>query len=155
MYDVGLNKRAQRVFAFDDITIVPSRRTRGDEEVSLQWKIDAYAFDFPVIAAPLDSVMSPATAIQYGRLGGLGVLNLEGLWTRYEDPEPVIEKIVATQDQVETTRLLQTAYAEPIQPELIGRRIGEIRAAGVPAAGALSPQNTQAYAKAVVASGVA
>jgi IMP dehydrogenase len=154
VFEVGSNKRAQQAFAFDDITIVPSRRTRGDEEVSLQWKIDAYTFEFPVIAAPLDSVMSPATAIQYGKLGGLGVLNLEGLWTRYDHPEDVIDKIVAAEDPIETTRLLQAAYAEPIQPELIGQRIGEIRAAGVPAAGSLSPQNTQAYAKAVVDSGV-
>ena len=86
MFDVGRSKRAQQAFAFDDITIVPSRRTRGEEQVSLQWRIDAYTFAFPVLAAPMDSVMSPATAIKIGQLGGLGVLNLEGLWTRYDDP---------------------------------------------------------------------
>ena len=146
MFEIGRSKRAQQAFAFDDITIVPSRRTRGDEEVSLQWRIDAYTFEFPLIAAPMDSVMSPATAIQIGQLGGLGVLNLEGLWTRYEDPEPMLDEIIAVDDPVAATRRMQEIYAEPIKPELIGQRIAEIRGAGVPAAGALSPQNTQAYA---------
>ena len=79
MFEIGLSKRAQQAFAFDDITIVPSRRTRGEEEVSMTWRIDAQTFAFPLIAAPMDSLMSPATAIAVGRLGGLGVLNLEGL----------------------------------------------------------------------------
>jgi len=95
MFDVGRSKRAQQAFAFDDITIVPSRRTRGEEEVSLQWRIDAYSFDFPLLAAPMDSVVSPATAIRIGQLGGLGVLNLEGIWTRYDDPQPLLEEIIA------------------------------------------------------------
>ena len=152
--EIGRNKRAQQAYAFDDVAIVPSRRTRGDEEVSLGWRIDAGTFDFPLLAAPMDSVMSPATAILLGRLGGLGVLNLEGLWTRYEDPEPLLETITAEPDPAAATRALQEIYAEPIKPELIGARIAEIRAAGVVAAGALSPQNTQAYAKHVVDSGV-
>ena len=154
MFEVGRSKRAQQAFAFDDVTIVPSRRTRGDEEVSLQWRIDAYTFAFPLVAAPMDSVMSPATAIRVGHLGGLGVLNLEGLWTRYEDPQVLLDEIVGIADRVAATRRMQEIYAEPIKPELISRRIAEIRAAGVPAAGALSPQNTQAYAQAVVDSGV-
>jgi len=154
MYEIGLSKRAQRAYAFDDITIVPSRRTRGEEEVSMAWRIDAATFSFPLIAAPMDSVMSPATAIAVGRLGGLGVLNLEGLWTRYEDPLPCLAEIASIEDPVAATRRMQQLYAEPIHEELIGQRVAEIRAAGVPAAGALSPQNTQAYAKAVVDSGV-
>jgi IMP dehydrogenase len=154
VYEIGLSKRAQRAYAFDDISIVPSRRTRGEEEVNLTWRIDAATFGFPLIAAPMDSVMSPATAIRVGQLGGLGVLNLEGLWTRYEDPQPKIEEIIAISDPVRATRAMQAIYAEPIKDELIAQRIAEIRAAGVPAAGALSPQNTQAFAKAVVDSGV-
>ena len=154
MFDIGLSKRAQQAFAFDDITIVPSRRTRGEEEVSLAWRLDALSFQFPLIAAPMDSLMSPATAIAVGRLGGLGVLNLEGLWTRYEDPTPCLDEIAAITDPVEATRRMQELYAEPIKDELIGARVAEIRAAGVPAAGSLSPQNTQAHAKAVVDSGV-
>ena len=154
MFDVGRSKRAQRAFAFDDITIVPSRRTRGEEEVSLQWRIDAYTFAFPVLAAPMDSVMSPATAIKIGQLGGLGVVNLEGLWTRYDDPRPKLAEIIAIEDPIEATQRMQKIYAEPIKPELIGKRVAEIREAGVPTAGALSPQNTRAYAQAVVDSGV-
>jgi IMP dehydrogenase len=154
MFEIGLSKRAQRAFSFDDITIVPSRRTRGEEEVSLHWKLDAYSFEFPLVAAPMDSVMSPATAIRVGQLGGLGVLNLEGLWTRYDDPQPLLDQIIAEADPVAATRLMQRVYAEPIRPELIGKRVAEIREAGVPAAGALSPQNTRAYAQAVVDSGV-
>ena len=154
MFEVGRSKRAEQAFAFDDITIVPSRRTRGEEEVSLSWRIDAYTFDFPLIGAPMDSVMSPATAILVGQLGGLGVLNLEGLWTRYDDPQPLLEEIVAVQDPLQATRAMQAIYAEPIKPELIGKRVAEIREAGIPAAGSLSPQNTQAYAQAVVDAGV-
>ncbi|MCW2811604.1 MAG: dehydrogenase family protein [Friedmanniella sp.] len=154
MFEIGRSKRAAQAFAFDDVSIVPSRRTRGEEEVSLSWRIDAATFEFPLIAAPMDSVMSPATAIAMGRLGGLGVLNLEGLWTRYEDPAPLLAEIAGIEDPTTATRAMQRMYAAPIQPELIGRRIAEIRAAGVPAAGSLSPQNTQAYAKAVVDSGV-
>jgi IMP dehydrogenase len=154
MFEIGRSKRAEQAFAFDDIAIVPSRRTRGDEEVSLAWRIDAYSFAFPLIGAPMDSVMSPSTAIQLGRLGGLGVLNLEGLWTRYEDPEPLLEEIVAAPDAMDATRRMQQIYAEPIKPELISQRIAQIRAAGVPAAGALSPQHTSAYATAVVDAGV-
>jgi IMP dehydrogenase len=154
MFDIGRSKRAQQAFAFDDVAVVPSRRTRGEEEVSLTWRIDAYSFEFPLIAAPMDSVMSPATAIRVGQLGGLGVLNLEGLWTRYDDPQPLLDELLGIEDPIAATRRMQQIYAEPIQPDLIGERIAEIHAAGVPAAGALSPQNTSEYAKVVVDSAV-
>ena len=85
--EIGRGKRGQRAYSFDDIAVVPSRRTRDPEEVSIGWQIDAYHFDLPVMGAPMDSVMSPETAIAFGRHGGLPVLDLEGLWTRYEDPE--------------------------------------------------------------------
>ena len=91
--EIGRAKRARRAYSFDDIAIVPSRRTRDPEEVSIAWQIDAYRFDLPVLAAPMDSVMSPATAIAFGKLGGLGVLNLEGLWTRYDDPSDLLEEV--------------------------------------------------------------
>ncbi|HOB06110.1 MAG TPA: IMP dehydrogenase, partial [Propionibacteriaceae bacterium] len=91
MYDIGRSKRATQAYEFDQIAIVPSRRTRGSDEVNLAWRIDAITLEFPMMAAPMDSVMSPATAIEMGRLGGLGVLNLEGLWTRYDDPEPLFD----------------------------------------------------------------
>src|SRR4029453_6298922 len=124
------------------------------EEVSPQGRIAASHFAFPVLAAPMDSVMSPATAIKIGQLGGLGVVNLEGLWTRYDDPRPTLAEIIASENPIEAPRQMKKIHAEPIKPELIGKRVAEIREAGVPTAGALSPQNTQAYAQAVVDSGV-
>ena len=93
MQDIGRSKRAARSFSLDDVAIMPTRRTRGIETVDIDWRIDAITFDFPMLAAPMDSVMSPATAIAFGELGGLGVLNLEGLWTRYADPEPLLEEL--------------------------------------------------------------
>ena len=151
--EIGRSKRARRAFAFDDIAIVPSRRTRDPQDVSVKWTIDAFTFDMPVLAAPMDSVVSPATAIQIGRLGGLGVLDLEGLWTRYDDPEPVLAEIRALKPDAATARM-QELYSAPIQPALIKERLAQIRAAGVPVAGALSPQRTQEHSQAVVDAGV-
>src|SRR3954463_10969038 len=102
--EIGRAKRGRRAYSFDDIAIVPSRRTRDPEEVSTAWQIDAYRFDLPVLAAPMDSVMSPATAIALGRFGGLGVINLEGLWTRYEDPDPLLEEVAALEGHDATRR---------------------------------------------------
>ena len=154
MYDIGRSKRATKAWGFDDIAIVPSRRTRGIDQVNLSWKIDALSFDFPIIAAPMDSVMSPATAIAVGKLGGLGVLNLEGLWTRYDDPQAIFDELNAIDDVLTATRRMQEVYAEPIKAELIKSRLAEIRDAGVPVAGALSPRNTQEFASVVEASGL-
>ena len=152
-FEIGRAKRARRTYSFDDIAIVPSRRTRDPEVVSTTWTIDAFAFDTPFLAAPMDSVVSPATAIEIGRLGGLGVLNLEGLWTRYQDPEPLLEEIRALPAERVTARLREI-YAAPIDPDLVAGRLAEIRAAGVPVAGALSPQRTQELYETVVAAGV-
>ena len=149
MIEIGRSKRAAEVFGFDEIAIVPSRRTRGVEEVDLSWKIDALTFDFPIVAAPMDSVMSPATAITVGRLGGLGVLGLDGLWTRYADPQPVLDELARIESPTQATRRMQQIYAEPIQPELIVARMEEIRDAGVPVAGALPAQTCARYADAV------
>ncbi len=151
--EIGRSKRARRVYAFDDIAIVPSRRTRDPEDVSVSWSIDAYQFDIPFLAAPMDSVVSPQTAIMMGQLGGLGVLDLEGLWTRYENPEPLLAEIRGLSDARATARM-QEIYSAPIQPELISARIAEVRAAGVPVAAALSPQRTQEFYSTVVAAGV-
>lgn len=151
--DIGQAKRGRRAYSFDDIAIVPSRRTRDPEEISVAWQIDAYRFELPIVAAPMDSVMSPQTAIALGEFGGLGVLDLEGLWTRYEHPEKLLET-VAGLDASEATCRLQEMYAEPIKPELIGQRLEEIRSAGVTVAGALSPQRTKQFADVVVEAGV-
>lgn len=151
--EIGRAKRARRAYSFDDIAIVPSRRTRDPEEISTAWQIDAYRFELPVMAAPMDSVMSPATAIAFGRLGGLGVLNLEGLWTRYDDPSDLLEEVAGLQGS-DATRRMQEIYTEPIRAELITARLNEMRDAGVTVAGSLSPQRTKEYAKAVVDAGV-
>ncbi len=154
MFELGGAKRAKQAFSLDEIAIVPQRRTRGSEDVNLEWRIDAKSFDFPLMAAPMDSVMSPATAIEMGRLGGLGVLNLEGLWTRYSDPQPLLDEIAACANQRAATTRMQQIYQSPIQPELIKARMAEIREAGVAVAGALSPQRAQEFAGVVEASGV-
>ena len=151
--EIGRGKRGRRAYSFDDIAIVPSRRTRDPQEVSTAWQIDAYHFDLPVIAAPMDSVMSPESAIAFGQHGGLPVLDLEGLWTRYEDPTPLLAEI-ATLDPARATQRMQEIYREEIQPELVTERLREIRAAGVTVAGALSPQRTQQLWKTVVDAGV-
>ena len=143
--EIGLGKNGRRGYGWDELAIVPSRRTRDPEDVDVSWQIDAYTFPLPVMAAPLDSVSSPETCIAVGRLGGVGVLNLEGLWTRYEDPDPVLERLAATPDG-EATEALRAAYGEPVKPELIGARIAELRAAGVVSAAALTPQRTAEYA---------
>ena len=151
--EIGRGKRGRRAYSFDDIAVVPSRRTRDPEEVSVSWQIDAYHFDLPVIAAPMDSVVSPETAIAFGRLGGLPVLDLEGLWTRYDDPTPLLAEIAAL-DPANATRRMQEIYAAPIRAELITQRLGQIRDSGVTVAGALSPQRTQEFWKTVVDAGV-
>src|SRR6478609_11164642 len=151
--EIGRAKRAPRVYAFDDIAVVPSRRTRDPEDVSVSWSIAAYQFSIPFLAAPMDSVVSPTTAIMMGQLGGLGVLDLEGVWTRYEDPEPLLAEI-ASLEKAEATRRMQELYAEPIKPELVRDRLAEIRAAGVTVAGSLTPQRTQELYETVVAAGV-
>jgi len=151
--EIGRAKRGNRAWAFDDVAIVPSRRTRDPKDVSTAWKIDAYSFDAPVVAAPMDSVVSPETAIAIGKLGGLGVLDLEGLWTRYEDPSQQLNEIAKLKPEQAIARM-QQIYAEPIKAELIRDRIAQIRAAGVTVAGALSPQRTAEFSKAVVAAGV-
>ncbi|MBO1902197.1 GuaB3 family IMP dehydrogenase-related protein [Leucobacter weissii] len=152
--EIGRGKRARRVYTFDEIGVVPTRRTRDPEVVSTEWSIDAFRFEIPVLGAPMDSVMSPATAIELGRLGGLGVLNLEGLWTRYEDPEPVLEELGSLGDDAAAVRRMRECYAEPIKPELIRARLGEIRESGVTVAGALSPHRTAEFYETVVGAGV-
>lgn len=151
--EIGTAKRGRRAYSFDDIAIVPSRRTRDPEEVSVAWQIDAYRFEIPVIAAPMDSVMSPETAIALGKHGGLGVLDLEGLWTRYENPEKLLDEVSLIDGPIATKRL-QEIYSEPIKAELITERLKQMREAGVTVAGSLSPQRTKQFAQAVVDAGV-
>ncbi len=148
--EIGIGKSARRAYGFDDIAIVPSRRTRDPEDVDISWEIDAFTFALPLMAAAMDGVVSPATAIEVGRLGGVGVLNLEGLWTRYDDPEPFFEEI-ASLDTDKATLRMQEIYAEPVKEELIGERIREIKDAGVMSCASVTPQRTDRFAKAILA----
>jgi IMP dehydrogenase len=147
--EIGIGKSGRRAYGFDDIAIVPSRRTRDPEDVDISWDIDAFHFELPLVASAMDGVVSPKTAIEMGRLGGLGCLNLEGLWTRYEDPEPHLEEI-ATLDSEKATRRMQEIYGEPIKDELVVRRIMEMRDAGVTTCASLTPQRVEHYAKALL-----
>jgi IMP dehydrogenase len=151
--DIGIGKTGRRAWGFDDIAIVPSRRTRDPDDVDISWEIDAYRFELPMLASAMDGAVSPATAIEIGRLGGLGVLNLEGLWTRYEDPTPYLSEIASLPAE-KATRRMQEIYLEPIQPELIGRRIEEMKAAGIVASASLTPQHVAMYADLTVEAGL-
>ena len=150
--EIGQAKSGRHAYAFDDVAIVPSRRTRDPEECSVHWQIDAYRFELPIMAAPMDSVMSPQTAVAFGKHGGLGVLDLEGLWTRYDDPSDLLTEVAGLHGSQATSRL-QEIYAEPIKPELITARLKEMRDSGVTVAGSLSPQRTKEFAKTVVDAG--
>jgi IMP dehydrogenase len=142
--EIGIGKSGRRAYGFDDIAIVPSRRTRDPDDIDISWDLDAYHFELPLLASAMDGVTSPRIAVELGRLGGLGVLNLEGLWTRYEDPDPVYAEIASLPD-AEATKRMQELYAEPIKPELIGQRVSEIKEGGVVAAASLTPQRVARY----------
>ena len=147
--EIGIGKSGRRAYGFDEIAIVPSRRTRDPEDVDISWKIDAYDFALPLMASAMDGVVSPATAIEIGRLGGVGVLNLEGLWTRYEDPEPLLAEIAELPADKATARM-QQIYMEEVKPELVGERIREIKEGGVTACGAVTPPRAARFASAVL-----
>jgi IMP dehydrogenase len=151
--EIGLGRSARRGYALSDIAIVPSRRTRDVDVVSLTWQIDAYRFDLPLVALPSDATMSPATVAEVGRAGGLGVLDAEGLWTRYDDPTSVFEEL-SQLDTDQATPVLQRVYSEPVRDELITQRIKELRDSGAVTAVRVSPQHTLRYAPTILAAGV-
>ena len=151
--EIGMAKSGRRAWGFDDIAIVPSRRTRDPDDVDISWEIDAFTFPLPLMAAGMDSAVSPATAVVIGRLGGLAVLNLEGLWTRYEDPEPRFEEIAAL-PAGQATRRMQEIYTEPIKPELVGRRVQEMKDGGIVTAASLTPQRARELAPITVEAGL-
>ena len=142
--EIGRGKKARRAYGFDDIAIVPSRRTRDPDDIDISWKLGDYRFELPLMASAMDGVVSPATAATVGRLGGLAVLNLEGIWTRFEDADAQLERIAGLPKEL-ATREMQDIYAEPIKPELITRRIEEIKAEGVVVAASLTPQRVTRY----------
>jgi len=152
-FEISIGKTARRAYGFDEVAIVPSRRTRDPEDVDITWEIDAYRFSLPMMASAMDAAVSPATAVEIGRVGGLACLNLEGLWTRYEDPTGVYDEIAGLPDE-KATRRMQELYAEPIKEELIGRRIEEIRAGGVTSCASLTPQKVERYAHLTLEAGL-
>ena len=152
--EIGLGKSARRGYHLDDIAIVPTRRTRDVDDVSTAWQLDAYQFKIPCVAHPSDAIMSPATAVALGKLGGLGVLNVEGLWTRYADPIGLLDEMGGLDDEAPATRRLQEVYSEPIKPELIVERVKEIRDGGVTVAVRVSPQHTLSLAPVILDAGV-
>jgi IMP dehydrogenase len=143
--EIGRGKKARRAYGFDDIAIVPSRRTRDPDDVDVSWTLGPYRFELPLLASAMDGVVSPGTARIIGKLGGLGVLNLEGIWTRYEDADGQLERIAQLPKEV-ATREMQAIYQEPVKPELIRRRIEEIKSEpGVVVAASLTPQRVARY----------
>jgi IMP dehydrogenase len=142
--EIGRGKKGRRAYGFDDIAIVPSRRTRDPEDIDITWTLGPYRFELPLLASAMDGVVSPRSAAAIGRLGGLAVLNLEGIWARYEDAEEQLERVAAA-DPAVATHMMQEIYSEPVKPELIARRVEEIKAEGVVAAGSFTPQRVREH----------
>jgi IMP dehydrogenase len=155
--EIGRGKTARQAYGFDDVAIVPSRRTRDPRDVDITWEFSfkgrSYSFPLPVLASAMDGVVDPSFAIALGKLGGLAVLNLEGIQTRYEDPAPRLDAI-ASFSREEATRKMQEIYTEDVKPELITQRVKEIKAGGVLAAASLTPQNVERYIDAAMAGGL-
>jgi IMP dehydrogenase len=151
--EIGRGKKARRAYGFDDIAIVPSRRTRDPDDVDISWKLRDYRFELPLLASAMDGVVSPETCGIIGKLGGLAVLNLEGIWCRYEDADEKLARIAALPKEI-ATREMQEIYREPLKPELVSQRIREIKAHGVVAAASLTPQRVRDHIDAVLEAGL-
>jgi IMP dehydrogenase len=142
--EIGRGKKGRRAYGFDDIAIVPSRRTRDPDDIDVTWTLGPYRFELPVLAAAMDGVVSPAMAAHMGKLGGLAVLNLEGIWTRYDDPEAELARIAELPPERATAEM-QRVYSAPVRPELIAERVREIKEQGVVCAASLTPQRVRAH----------
>jgi IMP dehydrogenase len=151
--DIGIGKTARQAYGLDDIAIVPSRRTRDPDDVDITWQLDGFRFALPMMGSAMDGALSPATAATIGHLGGLGVLNLEGLWTRYVDPEPYFEEIAELPAE-KATRRMQEIYLEPIKVELVGQRVAEMKAEKLVTAASLTPQRVRDLAPSALAAGL-
>jgi IMP dehydrogenase len=151
--EIGKGKKGRRAYGFDDIAIVPSRRTRDPDDIDITWTLGPYRFELPMLASAMDGVVSPKSAGIIGRLGGIAVLNLEGIWSRYEDADEQLEKI-SRLPASQATREMQEIYKEPIKPELVAERIEEIKSEGVVAAGSLTPQRVREYHEVALEAGL-
>ena len=143
--EIGRGKRGRRAYGLDEIAIVPSRRTRDPEDVDLSWQLGPHALEMPLLASAMDGVVSPATAIEIGKLGGLGVLNLEGIQSRYEDPDSELRKIAEYPPDKATAGLQDIYRARDVDRDLMVQRIREIKASGVLTAGSLTPQRVEQF----------
>ncbi|WP_217923545.1 GuaB3 family IMP dehydrogenase-related protein [Miltoncostaea oceani] len=151
--EIGRGKKGRRAYGLDEIAIVPSRRTRDPEDVDLTWRLDGHELELPILASAMDGVVDTRTAGIIGKIGGLGVLNLEGIQTRYEEADAELERI-SRMPVAEATRGLQQVYQEPIKPELIAQRIREVKSQGVLTAGSLTPQRVTEYIDVVLEAGL-
>jgi IMP dehydrogenase len=151
--EIGKGKKARQAYGFDDIAIVPSRRTRDPQDVDIGWKLGPHLLELPLLGSAMDGVISPATAVALGEMGGLGVLNLEGIFTRYENAETQLEKI-SKLPKDKATAEMQEIYARPVEPKLIAQRIEEIKSRRVLAAGSLTPQRVRDYYEIALAAGL-
>jgi IMP dehydrogenase len=151
--EIGRGKKGRRAYGFDDIAIVPSRRTRDPDDVDVSWTLGPYRFELPLLASAMDGVVSPQTAVAIGELGGLGVLNLEGIWSRYEDADDELERIAEAPPELATQRM-QEIYERPVDPDLLASRVEEIKAAGAVAAGSLTPQRVTQYYEVALEAGL-
>ncbi|MCP3798817.1 GuaB3 family IMP dehydrogenase-related protein [Allokutzneria sp. A3M-2-11 16] len=157
LVEIGMNRTAMRAYGLDDVEIVPSRRTRSSKDVSLAWQIDAYRFEIPLITHPTDAIVSPGTAVRIGELGGLGVLNAEGLWARHADPEEALLRVVQAAEEEDgdaAVKLLQELHAAPLRVDLLTEAIRTVRESGVTVAARVSPQHAQELTPDLLAAGV-
>src|SRR5215211_1411382 len=151
--EIGRGKKGRRAYGFDDIAIVPSRRTRDPDDIDITSTLGPYRFELPLLASAMDGVVSPETAGIIGKLGGLAVLNLEGIWTRYGDADEQL-RMIAEAPKDEATAEMQRVYQQPVQEELIARRIREIKDQGVVAAASLTPQRVRSYYETAIEAGL-
>jgi IMP dehydrogenase len=151
--EIGRGKKGRRAYGFDDIAIVPSRRTRDPDDIDIRWTLGPYQFELPLLGAAMDGVVSPETAGIIGKLGGLAVLNLEGIWSRYEDADAKLDEIASLPPEL-ATRKMQEIYSEPVKPELIAQRVEEIKSHGVVACGALTPQKVARWHEVALEAGL-
>lgn len=138
-------KQMRRAYGFEEVAIVPGDVTLNPAMTEVGFRIDPLEFSLPIMAASMDAVVDPKFAASFSKMGGLAVLNLEGVQARYDDPDEILDEL-ATASPDEATRLLQKAYATPIREELIGRRIEQIKEAGGVAAVSATPANTKKFA---------
>jgi IMP dehydrogenase len=157
LVEIGMGREARRAYDLSQVEIVPSRRTRSSKEVSTAWQLDAYRFEIPLVTHPTDAVVSPATAAAVGKLGGLAVLNAEGLWARHADADGALARVVEAADSDDPSaaiRVLQELHAAPIQPDLLAEALATVRNAGVTVAARVSPQRARELTPMLLAGGV-